>query len=115
MSTFRPLFASVLLAVVLVGGALGPAAHWASHGLEEHEAPVEVADGYSHAATTTEAEHTAECLGCAHIQKVLGSEPAVLPSYLGVVGLEQAVQSPEDPAIQRDIATPEERGPPTAV
>ena len=57
--------------------------------------------------------HAGECPDCARIQQVLGSEPATLPFYAGVVDLERAVPTPEDPAsLNDDIATPEERGPP---
>ena len=114
MRRLRPLFASALLTVALLGTVVAPAVHWAGHGLDGHEAPVEVADGAAHAGEADEVGHPGECPDCAHIQKVLGSEPAALPFYASVVGLERSAPPPEAPAVQNDIATPEGRGPPAA-
>ena len=109
MSRLRPLFASALLSVALLGAVVAPVVHWAGH-----ESSVEVAVGLDHAAPATEAGHAGNCPDCAHIQKVLGSEPAALPFYAGVVGLERSAPPPEAPAVESDVATPEGRGPPTA-
>ncbi|MEM1042190.1 MAG: hypothetical protein AAGI91_06120 [Bacteroidota bacterium] len=112
MGARRPFFASVLLAITLVGGTLGPAAHWASHGLEEHEAPAAVPGDVGSAASGGEDDHAGTCLGCAHLQRVLGAEPAALPSFTGAAWFEQAVPAQEAPAFQHNVATPKERGPP---
>lgn len=115
MIPLRSLFASVLLVVVLAGGALGPTVHWASHGLWDHEDhSVEVTDGLDHAAPVTETGHAGECPDCAHLQKTLSSEPDAQPFYADLVGLERSVVPPEAPAVQNDVATPEGRGPPMA-
>ncbi len=111
MTGSRPLFAFALLAVAVFGAVVAPAVHWAGHG---HEAPVEVADGVAHAGESELGGHAGECPDCAHIQKLLGSERAVLPFYAGVVGLERSAPPPEAPAVQTDVATPEGRGPPAA-
>lgn len=114
MSHPRRLFASFLLAVAFLGTVVAPAVHWAGHGMEHHEAPAEVADGAAHVGDAAEAGHTSECPDCANLQKVFGSEPAALPFYARVVGLERAPLPPEAPAVQTDVAAPEGRGPPTA-
>lgn len=115
MIPLRSLFASALLAVVLVGGALAPAAHWAGHGLRGHDAShVELTDGQTAATPATDAGHTGECPDCAHLQTLHVTGPAAQPFYAGVVGLERSVPTPEAPAVQVDVATPEGRGPPTA-
>ena len=114
MIPLRPLFASALLAVALVGGTLAPAAHWAGHGLRGHDAPVEVADGQTAALPATDAGHPGECPDCAHLQTLHAAGPAAQPFYAGVVGLERSVPTPEDPAVLNDdIAAPEGRGPPS--
>ena len=114
MNCLRPLFASALLAVASLGTVVAPAVHWAGHGLGGHEAPIEHADGASYVDASSDDAHVGECPDCAHLQKVLGSEPPVLPFYASVVGLERSAPPPEAPAVQTDVATPEGRGPPTA-
>ncbi|MEM1055396.1 MAG: hypothetical protein AAGI52_07705 [Bacteroidota bacterium] len=141
MARLRPLFASVLLAVALVGTVIAPAVHWAGHGMEgahahdgfghvacahgshepfaghEHraasEVPDEVPDGLA-LITNVEAAQEGECPGCAHFQRVLGSEPTLASVSLSVGGDEPPSLQPEEPATHSDIATPEERGPPMA-
>ncbi|MEL6616442.1 MAG: hypothetical protein AAFQ43_11940 [Bacteroidota bacterium] len=113
MTRLRPLFASALLSVAFLGTVVAPAVHWAGHALDGHEATAEVADG-APSVEATEDGHAGDCPDCAHLQKVLGAEPTVAPFYTDLVGLEQAETPPDAPAIQNDVATPEERGPPEA-
>lgn len=117
MIPLRSLFASVLLAVVLVGGALAPAVHWASHGMEEHAVQhAEGADDYTGALLVSDAGHASDCPDCAHLQTYHVTGPATQPFYAGVIGLERSAPAPDDPASSTDdLATPEERGPPAAV
>ncbi|MEM1115368.1 MAG: DUF2946 family protein [Bacteroidota bacterium] len=108
----RPLSASVLLAVTLLGTVVAPAVHWAGHCHDEHEALQEVADATPHASEPEADAHAGACPECANLQKVHGAEAQALPFYAAVVGVERDASPPEAPAARSDIATPEERGPP---
>lgn len=118
MNHHRPLFASVLLAVVLLGGTLAPAVHWASHGLEGHGGATHAAlhhcphDHGPNIIDASVAEHRGSCLDCAYLQKVHGAEATTQPFYAIVIGLEQSVPVPEAPATEADVVVPGERGPP---
>ncbi|MEM0963037.1 MAG: DUF2946 family protein [Bacteroidota bacterium] len=125
MLILRPLSASALLAVAVLGAVVAPAVHWASHGLEDHEDhedhhhavghgddDEEVAEGASHAGEPEEDAHHGECPSCAHLQQTLGSEAPSRPFYAFVVGLERSASPPAAPTAHTDVVTPEERGPP---
>ena len=113
MIPFRSLFASALIAVVVLGAVAAPAVHWAGHSLDAHEALARV-DGAAYADTTEITLHTGECPDCARFQKVLGSEPLERPFYASRVGLAPSTPLPESSAVQKDVAALEGRGPPAA-
>jgi hypothetical protein len=114
MATLRPAFALALLAVALVGSALMPAVHWASHGLHGHDGPhAEHMDGRPLASSDSDAGETGECPDCAHLQTAKIAGPAAEPFYAGVVGLARSLPAPEAPSASADLATPDSRGPPS--
>ncbi|MEM8558951.1 MAG: DUF2946 family protein [Bacteroidota bacterium] len=109
----------MLLAVVLLGGAVAPAAHWASHGLEDHGAAHTHCphghDAHDQGPMVSEEsadEHFGSCPDCAFLQKVMGAEATTQPFYAEIVGLERSVPVPEAPATETDVVVPGERGPP---
>lgn len=112
VSRSRPLFALALLAVAVAGTAVAPAVHWAGHGADGHETPVEIAGGTTHADGPEETGHAGECPDCANLQKTLGPTSAVLSLQAVRVEAERTVILPEAHAVRTDVATPEGRGPP---
>ncbi|MEM1118281.1 MAG: hypothetical protein AAF845_12870 [Bacteroidota bacterium] len=137
MNALRPLFAAILLGVALPGTVVAPAVHWAGHAhggghahdeghapVHHHahdgpcahsEAPAEPPEALSEVPLATEADvHLGECPGCAHLQKVHGSEAATLPTHAAATRVERSAPLPEAPAVSPDVATPEGRGPPAA-
>ncbi|MEO0559485.1 MAG: hypothetical protein AAF170_15015 [Bacteroidota bacterium] len=123
MIPLRSLFASVLLAVAFPGTVVAPAVHWAGHGLEDHGTASDHGAAHDHSdcahhvgepyvGEPHEDAHAGACLDCALIQKTLSSETTTQRFYTDIVGLERAVLPPEALAVDTDVATPEERGPP---
>lgn len=131
MHPHRSLFASVLLAVVLMGGTLGPAVHWASHGQESHHEDAHTTEApqathqhcpHEHGVAGSEEDAPADskeregqsdsCLDCVYLQQVAGSEATPQSFSAQFVGFEQAVPTPESPATETDVIVPGERGPP---
>ncbi|MEM1095843.1 MAG: hypothetical protein AAGJ10_14695 [Bacteroidota bacterium] len=110
MSSLRQVFASVLLAVSLLGLVGAPALHWASHADHGHEAHEAGHEGEPH-----DHGHADECPDCAYLQTFSGFAP--VPPALHAAGVLPVppYALPRTLMSQAAVQAPHQRGPPAVV